>query len=88
MKELRGAGVAVYAIYEQISLTNGLKQMEKYFGTRPDMYSNKTDLQFEFAPLKILVRLKDMKIMLVESTKNGEPVVFTTQEAIEACKKL
>lgn len=88
MKDLRDAEIAVYAIYSEMGMSEGLAQMEKYFGSRPDMYSNSTPLRFEFAPLKILVNLETMEIINLDRTENGNPQGFVVQEAIEACKKL
>lgn len=88
MQELRDANIAVYAIYSELEPDKGIELMKKYFGSRPDMYSNSSEIEFEFAPLKILVNLKTMEILKVDGTRNGNPEVFEVEEAIEACKKL
>lgn len=88
MQDLRRANIAVYAIYSEVNLDRGMKLMEKYLGTRPDMYSNSSELSLEFAPMKILVKLDTMEIINLDRTEKGEPVVFHVQEAVEACEKL
>lgn len=88
MQELHDAGVDVYAIYSEVNTENGMKLMEKYLGTRPDMYSNSSELTLEFAPMKILVRLDTMEIIMLDRTEKGEPEVFHVNEAVDACKKL
>lgn len=62
--------------------------MQKYLGHKPDMYSNKTTLNFEFAPQKALINLETMELMAVESYSGGSFETFSVQDAIDLCSKL
>lgn len=88
MDELHNAGIAVYAIYSEITLVKGLSLMGKYFGTLPDMYSNKTSLNLEFAPRKLLVNLETMELITMDSAGPSGFETFDMDDALEACKKL
>lgn len=88
MDELRKNGIAIYAIYSEIGLTKGLALMGKYFGSLPDMYSNKTSLNLEFAPRKLLINLETMELIKMDSAGPSGFETFDVDDAIEACKKL
>lgn len=88
MDELHSNGIAIYAIYSEIGLTQGLALMGKYFGTLPDMYSNKTSLNLEFAPRKLLVNLETMELITMDSAGASGFETFDMDDAIEACKQL
>lgn len=88
MDKLRENGFALYAIYTDIGLDDGFSLMQKYLGHKPDMYSNKTTLNFEFAPQKALVNLKTMELMALESYSAGGFKTFSVEDAIELCSKL
>lgn len=88
MDELHKSEIVLYTIYTDIDLAPGLERMEHYLGVRPDMYTNKTRLPFEFAPQKALVNLETMEIMLVEGTTAQGFSSFSIDDALKACNEL
>lgn len=78
----------LYAIYTDISLSAGLDQIKDYLGASPDMYSNQTKIDFEFAPQKFLLNLETMEAIEAEASTSGGFSTFSIDDAIAACEAL
>lgn len=65
-----------------------MKKVKGYLGASPDMFSNKTEIPFAFAPQKFLLNLETMKAVKAESVGASSFITFSVDDAIEACKAI
>lgn len=89
MDEFYAADIAVYSIYADTTMEQGMSTVKGYYGGKTgNFYTNQKTWSQGFRPWRALVDLRTMKIVMAEGFTGSGAKQYPLEKFIEACKSL